>query len=149
MTQIIARLYDSSSRLSALESDLKNSDNPVMVIPDGSVSFENVSFSYETSKREALKNVNITIPAGKTIAIVGANGSGKSTFIKLLCGFYMPTSGEILYDDKSTLSLEQQAISKNMAAVFQDFALYNVSALQNIALGNINSEPGMDANERE
>jgi len=109
-----------------------------------SIRVENVSFSYETSKREALKNVNITIPAGKTIAIVGANGSGKSTFIKLLCGFYMPTSGEILYDDKSTLSLGQQAISKNMAAVFQDFALYNVSAMQNIALGNIDEKPDLD-----
>ncbi len=105
---------------------------------------ENVSFSYETSKREALKNVSVTIPAGKTIAIVGANGSGKSTFIKLLCGFYMPTSGEIFYDDKKTEMLGQQAISKNMAAVFQDFALYNVSALQNIALGNIDEKPDLE-----
>lgn len=109
-----------------------------------SIRVENVSFSYETSKREALKNVNITIPAGKTIAIVGANGSGKSTFIKLLCGFYMPTSGTIFYDDKSTKTLGQQAISKNMAAVFQDFALYNVSALQNIALGNIDDKPDLE-----
>jgi len=105
---------------------------------------ENLCFSYETSKREALKNINIIIPAGKTIAIVGANGSGKSTFIKLLCGFYMPTSGRIFYDDKNTEMLGQQAISKNMAAVFQDFALYNVSALQNIALGNIDDKPDFD-----
>jgi len=105
---------------------------------------ENLNFSYETSKREALKNINITIPSGKTIAIVGANGSGKSTFIKLLCGFYMPSSGQIFYDDKSTETLGQQAISKNMAAVFQDFALYNVSALQNIALGNIDNKPDFD-----
>ncbi len=109
-----------------------------------SIRVENVSFSYETSKREALKNVNITIPAGKSIAIVGANGSGKSTFIKLLCGFYMPTAGQIFYDDKNTETLGQQAISKNMAAVFQDFALYNVSALQNIALGNIDEKPDLE-----
>ncbi len=109
-----------------------------------SIRVENVSFSYETSKREAIKNINITIPAGKTIAIVGANGSGKSTFIKLLCGFYLPTSGEILYDNKNTQALGQQAISKNMAAVFQDFALYNVSALQNIALGNIDEKPDLE-----
>ncbi len=102
---------------------------------------ENISFSYETSKREALRNINLTIPAGKTIAIVGANGSGKSTFIKLLCGFYQPTKGAIFYDNASTNDLGQQAISKNMAAVFQDFALYNVSALQNIALGNIDVKP--------
>jgi len=108
-----------------------------------SIRVENVSFSYETSKREAIKNINITIPAGKTIAIVGANGSGKSTFIKLLCGFYKPTLGEVLYDNQSTETLGQQAISKNMAAVFQDFALYNVSALQNIALGNIDEKPDL------
>jgi len=108
------------------------------------IRIDNMSFSYETSKREALKNINITIEAGKTIAIVGANGSGKSTFIKLLCGFYTPTKGEIFYDDKNTLTLGQQAISKNMAAVFQDFALYNVSALQNIALGNIEIKPDLE-----
>jgi ATP-binding cassette subfamily B protein len=108
------------------------------------IRIENMSFSYETSKREALKNIHITIDAGKTIAIVGANGSGKSTFIKLLCGFYTPTKGEIFYDDKNTLTLGQQAISKNMAAVFQDFALYNVSALQNIALGNIEIKPDLE-----
>jgi ATP-binding cassette subfamily B protein len=105
---------------------------------------ENVSFSYETSKREALKNVSMTIAAGKTIAIVGANGSGKSTFIKLLCGFYLPDSGDIYFDDTSTRKLGQQSISKNMAAVFQDFALYNVSALQNIMLGNIDRKPDFD-----
>jgi len=108
------------------------------------IRIENMSFSYETSKREALKNINISIPQGKTIAIVGANGSGKSTFIKLLCGFYMPTKGQIFFDDKCTEMLGQQAISKNMAAVFQDFALYNVSALQNIALGNIDVKPDME-----
>lgn len=108
------------------------------------IRIENLSFSYETSKREALKNISLTIPAGKTIAIVGANGSGKSTFIKLLCGFYFPSKGEIYYDDKSTKTLGQQAISKNMAAVFQDFALYNVSALQNIALGNIDIKPDLE-----
>lgn len=102
---------------------------------------ENISFKYETSKRNALKNVSMTIPAGKTIAIVGANGSGKSTFIKLLCGFYMPDSGDILFDNVSTRKLGQQAISKNMAAVFQDFALYNVSAMQNILLGNTDRKP--------
>lgn len=108
------------------------------------IRIENLSFSYETSKRKALKNINITIPAGKTIAIVGANGSGKSTFIKLLCGFYFPSEGEIFMDDKNTKTLGQLAISKNMAAVFQDFALYNVSALQNIALGNIDIKPDLE-----
>ncbi len=101
-----------------------------------SIRFDKVSFSYEGSKREALKNISLTLPKGKTIAIVGANGSGKSTFIKLLCGFYFPSKGSIYFDTKTSNQIGQQAIAQNMAAVFQDFALYNVSAAQNIALGD-------------
>ncbi|OIP81682.1 MAG: hypothetical protein AUK44_09495 [Porphyromonadaceae bacterium CG2_30_38_12] len=104
---------------------------------------EHVSFRYETSKREALKNINLHIEAGKTVAIVGANGSGKTTFIKLLCGFYMPSQGSITFDDVDIRLLGQATIAQNMAAVFQDFALYNISALQNIALGNVHIKPNI------
>lgn len=105
-----------------------------------SIRFENVNFSYETSKRKVLENINLTIPAGKKVAFVGANGSGKTTLIKLLCGFYQPQSGKIYYDSTDSADLGQTRICQHITAVFQDFALYNVSALQNIALGNINSE---------
>ena len=104
------------------------------------IRIENLSFSYKNSKRNALKNINLNIEAGKTVAIVGHNGSGKSTFIKLLCGFYEPSEGQIYFDNVSTTQLGQKAISENMAAVFQDFALYNVSAAQNIALGRLSDK---------
>ena len=104
------------------------------------IRFENVNFSYETSKRKVLENINLTIPAGKKVAFVGANGSGKTTLIKLLCGFYQPQSGHIFYDKTDSADLGQDKICKHITAVFQDFALYNVSALQNIGLGNIASE---------
>jgi ATP-binding cassette subfamily B protein len=100
------------------------------------IRFENVSFRYESSKRNALKNVSLTIPSGKTVAFVGANGSGKTTMIKLLCGFYEPDSGKILYDNKDANLIGQNKICENITAVFQDFALYNVSAIENISLGN-------------
>ena len=103
------------------------------------IRFDNVSFKYESSKREALKSVNLTIPAGKTVAFVGANGSGKSTMIKLLCGFYSPDSGKILFDDRDAASLGQTMICDNISAVFQDFALYNISAIENIWLGSTKS----------
>ncbi len=118
----------------ALETEQKYATSKMQL--DDSVRFESVSFSYEGSKREALKNISITLPKGKTIAIVGANGSGKSTFIKLLCGFYFPSKGAIYFDGQTSNAIGQQAIAQNMAAVFQDFALYNVSAAQNIALGD-------------
>ncbi len=104
------------------------------------IRFENVNFSYETSKRKVLENINLIIPAGKKVAFVGANGSGKTTLIKLLCGFYQPQSGQIYYDNTDSADLGQDRICKHITAVFQDFALYNVTALQNIWLGNIESE---------
>lgn len=102
---------------------------------------ENVHFSYETSKREALRGINLHIPAGKTVAFAGANGSGKTTMIKLLCGFYQPTAGHLLIDDTDATDVGMYNICRNTSAVFQDFALYNVSALLNIALGSIEKTP--------
>jgi ATP-binding cassette subfamily B protein len=97
---------------------------------------ENLSFRYETSKRDALKKVNITIPAGKTVAFVGANGSGKTTLIKLLSGFYRPDSGKILFDGIDAALIGQNRVCENITAVFQDFALYNIEAIENIGLGD-------------
>lgn len=111
---------------------------------DKGIRFENVSFSYETSKREALDAVNITIPAGKTVAFVGANGSGKTTLIKLLCGFYQPDKGTILFDGVDSHYIGQKRICENITAVFQDFALYNIPAIENLALGNVQQEFNMD-----
>ena len=101
------------------------------------IRIENLSFRYVNSKRDALQSVNLTIRKGETVAIVGANGSGKTTLIKLLCGFYQPDSGKIYYDNNTTSELGREVICKNLSAVFQDFALYNVSANENIALGDI------------
>ena len=103
------------------------------------IQIENASFRYESSRRDALKSVNLTIPAGKTVAFVGANGSGKTTLIKLLCGFYQPVSGKILFDGVDSALIGQNAVCKNITAVFQDFALYNIPAIENLGLGDIHS----------
>ncbi len=100
------------------------------------IRFENVSFAYETSERMALKNINIHIPKGKTVALVGENGAGKTTLIKLLCGFYKPTAGKIMLDQVDISSIGMENILKNLTAVFQDFALYQVAAGDNIMLGD-------------
>jgi ATP-binding cassette subfamily B protein len=101
------------------------------------ITVENVRFRYETSKRDALSAVNLFIPAGKTVAFVGANGSGKTTLIKLLSGFYEPQEGSIRYDDDDLKDLDKQVLRRQITAVFQDYALYNISAHENISLGNI------------
>jgi ATP-binding cassette, subfamily B, bacterial len=98
---------------------------------------ENVSFKYPSSKRNALHSVSIDIPLGKTIALVGANGSGKTTLIKLLCGFFRPQQGTIRFDDTNISLLSPEILRKQITAVFQDFALYNLTAKENIILGDI------------
>ncbi|MDX9920399.1 MAG: signal peptidase I [Paludibacter sp.] len=104
------------------------------------ISIRNLNFSYENSRREALHNINLEIPAGKTVALVGANGSGKTTLIKLLCGFYEAVSGQILYDNKNAIDIGQENICRNISAVFQDFALYNIPAIENLYLGDFSRE---------
>lgn len=101
------------------------------------IRFDQVSFSYDGSKRDVLKGLDLSIPVGKTIALVGANGSGKSTLIKLLCGFYAANQGKILFDNSEASAIGQQAICENIGAVFQDFAFYHLPVFDNLALGNI------------
>jgi ATP-binding cassette subfamily B protein len=105
------------------------------------IRFDNVSFRYETSQRDALKNINIVIPTGKTIAFVGANGSGKTTLIKLLCGFYEPNAGKIMFDNQDSTLIGQKKLCENITAVFQDFALYNIPAAENLAIGDVLQKP--------
>ncbi|MDX9846045.1 MAG: signal peptidase I [Tenuifilaceae bacterium] len=101
------------------------------------ITIENVTFRYKPDHRYALNGINIQIPAGKTVAFVGKNGSGKTTMIKLICGFYNPSSGSITFDDIDSRQINPADIRQNITAVFQDFALYNLSATENIALGDI------------
>jgi ATP-binding cassette subfamily B protein len=116
--------------------DKKSVNHPLTSLKQG-IKVENVHFSYKGSRREALAGISLTIPTGKTVAIVGPNGSGKTTLMKLLCGFYQPDAGRILYDDDDLQNLDEQTVRDNITAVFQDFALYNLTAGENIALGDI------------
>ena len=122
--------------LSDSSSTVQPGNKPTFTL-NHSIRIENVSFRYATSTRDALQSINLTIQKGETVAVVGANGSGKTTLIKLLCGFYMPDSGKIYYDRSTTEELGREQICNNLSAVFQDFALYNVTANENIALGAI------------
>lgn len=105
---------------------------------------DNVTFRYKPDHKNAINGVDIHIPAGKTVAFVGKNGSGKTTMIKLICGFYSPSSGSITYDDIDSSQLNSADIRQNITAAFQDFALYNLSATENIALGDIHRPIDME-----
>lgn len=98
------------------------------------VEFKNVSFRYPRSEEYALKNISICIPSNKKLSIVGANGAGKTTFIKLLCGLYPVTEGKILLDGVNINEYDPFEYMKLFSVVFQDFKLFSFSLKENICL---------------
>lgn len=105
------------------------------------IKFENVSFRYPFSDYDALKNVNITVHAGETLLIVGENGAGKTTFVKLLCGLYKPTGGKIYLNGTDISDLDQAQYRELISAVFQDFSLFAMSIAENVcAMKEIETE---------
>lgn len=97
------------------------------------IEFRNVSFIYPGTEDYALKNVNIKFRVGEKLAIVGENGSGKSTFIKLLCRLYDPTEGEILLNGINIKEYSYAEYLSVFSVVFQDFGLLPFSIAENVA----------------
>jgi len=101
------------------------------------IRFEDVCFKYPGTEREILSGVSFTLKQHERISIVGENGAGKSTIIKLLCGLYKPTSGKIYIGGKELDSLDPIAARKMFSVVFQDFGQYSLTLRENIALANL------------
>ncbi len=97
------------------------------------VEFRNVSFRYPGSENWALRHVNLRFRVGKKLAVVGMNGSGKTTFIKLLCRLYDPTEGEILLNGVDIRKYDYDEYMSIFSVVFQDFKLFSFSLGQNVA----------------
>jgi len=100
---------------------------------------ENLSFEYPGNDRPIINNISFEIKKGEVVALVGNNGAGKSTLVKLLCRLYDPDSGLIKYDDTNICNIDPDEYRKQFSVVFQDFMLYNLTAGENIRLGNIYS----------
>lgn len=96
-----------------------------------------VRFRYEGSDRDALAGMSCEIRKGEHVVIVGENGSGKTTFSKLLTGAYQPCQGEILYDGQSTRDLFRRSLYDHISIVPQDFVRYNFSLRENVGLGDL------------
>lgn len=99
-----------------------------------SVEFKDVTFKYPESEKIILDNVSFKLQKGKTYALVGINGAGKSTIIKLILGLYENFYGEILINQKDIKSFKKESIRKNISLVFQDFSEYSISIKENIIL---------------
>jgi len=102
-----------------------------------SIIFEDVWFKYPDTDTWILKGVSFTVNPQENIALVGKNGAGKTTIVKLLCGFYTPTKGRILIDGHDLAGLNKPALWDKLAVLFQEFEGYNTTVRESIAAGRI------------
>ena len=117
------------------ENERKNSGSRHIDIPKNvEIEFCDVSFKYPKTDRMILEHVNITVKQGETLSIVGVNGAGKTTFVRLLCRFYEPTAGEIFVNGIPAKDIALEDYYKLIGVVFQDFSLFSFTVAENIAM---------------
>ncbi|MBQ1159494.1 ABC transporter ATP-binding protein [Streptomyces sp. A73] len=118
--------------------DLPLPEQPLHLAPlRRGITLRDVWFRYSAEHPWVLRGVDLHIPHGRAVALVGLNGAGKSTLIKLLCRFYDPTHGAILWDGVDIRQIDVAALRQRIGAVFQDYMEYDMTAAENIALGDL------------
>lgn len=133
-----------------VESTEENKDKPNVDFDSvHSIEFKNVNFTYPNADKSTINNMSFKVNKGENIAIVGENGAGKTTAIKLLCGLYYPTEGEILINGKSSKSFSADSYFDLFSAVFQDYNFLPMTIAENIcATGNYDREKLYSAFEK-
>lgn len=128
------------------------SPNPPIAPPPqrtgASITFEDVWFTYAGSDRPALGGVSFTIGAGEKVALVGENGAGKTTIVKLLLGLYQPDAGRILMDGVDLRAIDPPTLRAAMSAVFQQFVRYQLTFAENVGIGQparLDDRPQLEA----
>lgn len=123
----------------ATEPAIRNNAQPLIAprkIADG-FDFQDVSFTYPGTRRTVLHDFNFRIHAGERIAVVGENGQGKTTLVKLISRLYDPTAGRILLDGVDLRDYDVDGLHSKIGVIFQDFMRYDLTARENIAMGRI------------
>ncbi len=141
--EIKQSLIDMEQMFRLLDEHPEVADNPgaqPLAITGGELRFENVSFAYD-ARREVLHDISFTVPAGKTVAIVGPSGSGKSTISRLLFRFYDVSGGRITIDGQDVRDLTQVSLRAAIGMVPQDTVLFNDTVFYNIAYGRPGASP--------
>lgn len=122
---------------SELKNDLPMAENPLRLGNEPlTIEFQNVSFAYPGHKRHSIKNVSLTLQPGDHVALVGLNGAGKTTFIRLLLRFYDPTEGRILVNGTDLREIDLDSYYKHIGTLFQSFNKYPLEFMKNITLSN-------------
>jgi ATP-binding cassette subfamily B protein/subfamily B ATP-binding cassette protein MsbA len=146
----LSNRYDSfKTTMAASERIFGLLDNPVEIqdTPDaipmpeirGEVRFDQVSFHYSDDDTLVLKDINLLVQPGQTVALVGETGAGKSTLVKLLSRFHDPTQGALLIDGIDIQRVTQGSLRSQMGIVLQDPFLFNGSVMENIRFGRLNA----------
>lgn len=104
------------------------------------IEFKNVSFTYPGAKKPSLKNISFKLNRGETIAVVGQNGAGKSTFVKLLLRFYDPDEGEILYNGVNLKKYDIESYRKRIGTVFQDYKMFALTVNENVLCREVEND---------
>ena len=99
--------------------------------------FKNVSFKYLNSEKYAVRDLSFMLKAGEKLALVGENGAGKTTIVKLLARLYEPSEGQILLDGRDLRDYDPQALRESVGVIFQDYIRFMMTAAENIAVGKI------------
>jgi ABC-type multidrug transport system fused ATPase/permease subunit len=117
-------------------------------LPRHTIRFEGVGFTYPDRERPVFQSLDLEIEAGRSLAIVGENGAGKTTLVKLLARLYDPQSGRITVDGADLRTVAPTAWHRRMAAIFQDFVQFELSAYDNVAFGALHRRDDKEAVER-
>jgi ATP-binding cassette subfamily B protein len=126
LRDLVGRLYPAAEREDAVPD----------VLRDG-IHFDGVAFRYPGTESDVLRDVDLHIPAGSTVAFVGENGAGKSTLVKLLCRLYDPTSGRVTVDGQDLTHFAAGEWRARIAAGFQDFVRFELVARESIGVGDL------------
>ena len=125
------------SEVLAEESSLKNPENPVMQVKDGSIEFSNVGFSYKNDKNKlCLKNASFRIESGETVGIIGSTGSSKSTLVQLIARLYDVTTGSVSVGGVDVRDYDLDVLRENVAMVLQKNVLFSGTIKDNLRWGN-------------
>ena len=129
--------YDAVGRLEqrAAEQRPRHGARPAYDLPRHEIRFDGVRFAYPGSARPVYRELDLTIEAGRSLAIVGLNGAGKTTLVKLLARLYEPDAGRILVDGIDLRELDPVAWQSRLAAIFQDFVHYDLPLAANVGFG--------------
>lgn len=121
------------------ESDLKNCPNPIKEIPDGSVTFENVNFSYKKNRKFCLSGVNLEIKSGETIGIIGGTGSSKTSLVQLIPRLYDATEGVVKVGGIDVKQYDIESLRNEVSMVLQKNVLFSGTIKENLKWGNENA----------